>query len=100
MSIGVDLIAAERERQVSVEGWTESHDASVHDSDDLAMAASLYAMPQRKRHADMLWWLWPWDASWWKPTPQDRIRELVKAGALIAAEIDRLKMAGDLSGGK
>jgi hypothetical protein len=32
--------------------------------------------------------LWPWDESWWKPG--DRIRELAKAGALIAAEIDRL----------
>jgi len=28
--------------------------------------------------------------SHWKPTPDDRVRELVKAGALIAAEIDRL----------
>ncbi|MEM5768085.1 MAG: hypothetical protein AAGU23_06610 [Bacillota bacterium] len=26
-----------------------------------------------------------------KPTPDDRIRELKKAGALIAAEIDRLQ---------
>jgi hypothetical protein len=31
--------------------------------------------------------------AWWKPTPSDRIRELTKAGALIAAEIDRLKRA-------
>ena len=28
---------------------------------------------------------------WWKPTPKNRVRELVKAGALIAAEIDRLQ---------
>ena len=34
--------------------------------------------------------LWPWALSQWKPTPDDRIRELTKAGALIAAEIDRL----------
>jgi hypothetical protein len=34
--------------------------------------------------------LWPWDPSWWKPSP-DPIRNLVKAGALIAAEIDRLQ---------
>jgi hypothetical protein len=32
---------------------------------------------------------WPWDASWWKP--KDVIRNLVRAGALIAAEIDRLR---------
>lgn len=35
---------------------------------------------------------WPWDPSWWKPSP-DPIRNLVKAGALIAAEIDRLRVA-------
>ena len=34
--------------------------------------------------------MWPWEANWWKPTPEDRIKELAKAGALIAAEIDRL----------
>jgi hypothetical protein len=33
---------------------------------------------------------WPWDQDWWKPSP-DPIRNLVKAGALIAAEIDRLQ---------
>lgn len=32
----------------------------------------------------------PWDNEWWKPSPDDRKRELVKAGALIAAAIDRL----------
>lgn len=36
---------------------------------------------------------WPWDASWWKPSP-DPIANLVKAGALIAAEIDRLQRKG------
>jgi hypothetical protein len=34
---------------------------------------------------------WPFDRSWYKPTPENRIRELEKAGALIAAEIDRLQ---------
>lgn len=33
---------------------------------------------------------WPWHSSWWKPS-DDPIRNLVKAGALIAAEIDRLQ---------
>lgn len=36
---------------------------------------------------------WPWEAEAFKPTPDDRVRELVKAGALIAAEIDRLGRA-------
>jgi hypothetical protein len=32
----------------------------------------------------------PWDYKWWKPS-KDPIKNLVKAGALIAAEIDRLQ---------
>lgn len=32
---------------------------------------------------------WPWDNKWWKPS-DDPIKNLIKAGALIAAEIDRL----------
>lgn len=37
---------------------------------------------------------WPWDPSWWKPSP-DPVANLVKAGALIAAEIDRLRATTD-----
>lgn len=33
---------------------------------------------------------WPWSLNWWKPS-SDPIKDLVKAGALIAAEIDRLQ---------
>jgi hypothetical protein len=55
-------------------------------------------MPVRERiytHPNS--WLpgwWPWAERFWKPTPDDRVRELVKAGALIAAEIDRLTAKG------
>ena len=35
-------------------------------------------------------WDWPWAKKWWKPS-DDPVRNLVKAGALIAAEIDRLE---------
>jgi hypothetical protein len=33
---------------------------------------------------------WPWAEKWWKPS-EDQVRNLVKAGALIAAEIDRIQ---------
>jgi hypothetical protein len=85
---GVGLIAAERRRQVEAEGWRTKHD-DRHDRDELALAAARYALPARHRIAVA----WPWDASSWRPTPDDRMRELVKAGALIAAEIDRLGRA-------
>ena len=85
---GIDLIAAERRRQIDEEGWTKRHDDD-HDREEIAMAAVVYACPQRYR--ERVWFAWPWDDEWYKPTPDNRIRELVKAGALIAAEIDRLE---------
>jgi hypothetical protein len=92
---GVGLIAAERRRQVEVEGYDASHDAAHNNADDLALAGATYALTADMR---ILWHkrqpvTWPWGAPYWKPTPDDRMRELVKAGALIAAAIDRLAAA-------
>lgn len=84
-SRGVELIAAERRRQIEVEGWTAEHDAQ-HKGGELSLAAAVYAVPNHLRGILMV--LWPWDSFWYKP--KDRIRDLVRAGALIAAEIDRL----------
>jgi hypothetical protein len=103
---GAALIAAERQRQVSAEGWTPEHDAG-HVGDDLAVAACCYALPNTMRRwktvrqgpgrdgrselrSYSVPTLWPWEGRAWKPSVDDRVRELVKAGALIAAEIDRL----------
>ena len=89
---GIQLISEERQRQVEKEGWTPEHD-DQHFCDELATAGAVYALPERQRESQ---WpkstpkLWPWDSEWYKPTPDDRIKELAKAGALIAAEIDRL----------
>lgn len=89
MSFGLELIAEERQRQIDSEGWTYQHDDGHHDG-ELARAAACYAIPKFWRSCAVLSVLWPWRDTWWKPTPDDRIRELVKAGALIVAEIDRL----------
>lgn len=80
---GVELIAAERERQVSSEGWTPEHDDGHRDG-ALAHAAAVYAS-DRVDIADV--WPWPGEA----PKIKDEISNLVRAGALIAAEIDRLQ---------
>ena len=98
MKTGSELIVEERARQISVEGWTPGHD-DEHDENQLALAAACYALPPDvrcwgeplKRFTNFFNALWPWDSKWWKPTPNDRVRELAKAGALIAAEIDRLQ---------
>ncbi len=111
---GVDLIAEERARQVESEGWSAEHD-DEHDCFEMSMAAVCYAAPERiyiERHSAI-------GVSFFDPFPDDwsdkrfaygerrdnpgnvppdpdtytrdeRIDLLVKAGALIAAEIDRI----------
>jgi hypothetical protein len=87
---GVERIAAERKRQIEEEGWTEKHD-DQWEHGELAEAAATYASLPHWEGRFINWRkiLWPWDDEWYKPET-DRIRELEKAGALIAAEIDRL----------
>ena len=95
---GIELIAAERARQVEKEGWTAEHD-DEHDNEDLALAACYYALPApmpitygRGEYIIGPDSLFPgeWSEEWMK-RGDDKIRNLVKAGALIAAEIDRLQ---------
>lgn len=80
---GVERIANERRRQLDVLGWNDEHD-DEHVDEELAHAAAYYAIPVTARSGDM----WPWRSP--PPPSGDRIHELEKAGALIAAEIDRL----------
>ena len=96
----IDEIAAERARQISAEGWTAEHDDG-HAKGDLARAAASYALwgtgvpLNGQRHVGSFrtepYSIWPWSGEWWKP--RDRRRNLVKAGALIVAEIERLDRA-------
>ena len=112
---GLDLISAERDRQVEEEQWTPDHD-DKHWDGSLARAAACYASPIkifcRRESPDGVSFddPWPWDSKWDKRfsygerrensgnsrphpktyTPVERIDLLKKAGALIAAEIDRL----------
>lgn len=81
----------ERRRQVSAEGCSTKLD-DVYQGSELALAAAWYATPPFTRFAldanDMS--LWPIS---WLPTsfkPGNRRRELVKSGALIIAELERL----------
>lgn len=97
-------VLAERQRQVAAEGWSHKHDDQYKNT-ELAFAASCYAF-----HAAAASWdledngipydshpvpkQWPWDPSWWRPT--DARRDLVKAGALILAEIERIDRAAGI----
>lgn len=92
---GVELIAAERQRQMDQEGWTMAHD-DEHDSGELAAAGAAYAInaadqlhPYSQGDGNNEPVCWPWGRECWKP--KDPLRDLVRAGALIAAEIDRIQ---------
>lgn len=116
---GAEMIAAERQRQIEKEGWTPEHD-DEHDDSSLLLAAICYAAPVRiyvrDDYAQSIEFRDPWPKSWsegWDKrgsygdayergngiaspdsyTHKERIDLLTKAGALIAAEIDRLQRA-------
>ena len=94
----VDVLA-ERRRQVEVEGWTSNHDDKHYDG-SMAMAAACYASnaaawaarvtPKLREQYTVLSpsFRWPWALEWWKPKSQRQ--DLVRAAALILAEIERL----------
>jgi hypothetical protein len=95
MKTGIEIITDERKRQIVEEGFDFKRDDG-YDSQQLARAAACYAEPIRPLSEawfgrDLRLENWPWARSWWKPSPENRIKELAKAGALIAAEIDRLQ---------
>lgn len=94
---GVEMIATERKRQIEEEGFDTKHDEENIDG-ELALAAACYAAPepvfvkQQVNPLDIRFrdaWPWSWGIEWDKRFKHDRLRSLVIAGALIAAEIER-----------
>lgn len=95
-------VLTERVRQIQQEGWSPSHD-DKHDKGELAGAAIAYAIAGQfeentalaefeKSRFNRIWSecrsFWPWSLGWWKP--KDRRRNLIRATALLIAEIERL----------
>lgn len=81
-------VLTERQRQLTDEGWTPEHD-DQHNDGEIAGAAATYALSAADYIASVPFHrTWPWQNHWWKPTTPRR--DLVKAGALILAEIERL----------
>lgn len=96
---GIELIKQERERQISEEGYDANHD-DEHDLGELGLAAALYALPYDAQQGGQplitqddfinLHIVLETGCEFYvKPEP-NKLRRMVKAGALIAAEIDRL----------
>ena len=92
MKTGAELITEERQRQIEVEGYDANHDAGefINALVDSAISYSLY-----DTNSSMSESFWPWDMKYFKP--KDRQRNLVRAGALIAAAIDRLQNENNMS---
>lgn len=93
---GIEMIAAERKRQIDVEKFSELHDQCYRNG-ELTSAAICYAGVAKAQEKIKTYAVpigptdgcWPWAQIWWKPSA-DPVRNLEKAGALIAAEIDRI----------
>ncbi|WP_333900154.1 hypothetical protein [Agrobacterium pusense] len=91
-------VTAERRRQIETEGWDNVHDDG-HTNFEMTKAAISYAQAaaisdrDRKREfaAKNVPSRWPWSKNWWKP--KDRRADLVRAAALLIAEIERLDRA-------
>lgn len=104
----IDEIASERKRQVEAEGYDAAHDDS-HDKGELVLAACCYAAPDRvyvkDDRASGFFFVdpWPWELHYdkrrydgnmvmpnYRNSSSRRRKLLVKAAALIVAEIERL----------
>lgn len=87
-------VAAERRRQIEREGWTPEHD-DEHGDHSMAIAAACYALADVRAalavqtvHVYELWQWTGWASSWFKP--KDRRRNMIRAAALLLAEIERM----------
>ena len=94
---GLDRIANARREQIQVHGHTAEHDREVHADGSIAKAASAYALAACGATISVQAYPWPNPPrSVWPYDPEDgddlerRIQQLAAAGALCAAEIDRL----------
>lgn len=87
---GAALVCKERKRQVEEEGFHKGHD-SDHIFQELPHAGAYYMLDQATRDVfDGYHEIWPWREEGFKPTPDNRKREVVKGAALGCAEIDRI----------
>lgn len=126
MKTGIELITQERTRQIEVEGFTDLKDEDYTAMQLSGAAGCYIASAQQKYfevythgnedgkytrfqiYQDGYWprsgkyvrakWVdgWPWSKEWDKRDKHNVRRSLVIAGALIAAELDRLSDIQDI----
>ena len=89
---GVERIATERRRQIEAEGYDAKHDEAypARVFFEAAAAYTMVAIDRRNAHMVLdLFWPKEWDIKYFKPS-DGTLRNAEKAGALMAAGIDRL----------
>ncbi|MET3820464.1 hypothetical protein ACVK00_003151 [Burkholderia sp. PvR073] len=87
MSKAVRDVLAERHRQILHEGMTPDQDDRYTEA-ELSRAAAAYILSACGFSNAITLDFWPWSTDWWKPTTPRR--NLVKAAALIFAEMERI----------
>jgi hypothetical protein len=93
---GMAAVILERIRQITVEGYDSANDDNTP-LGELAKAAACYCGSARlqlmgaKASELDLPAIWPWEEACWKP--KDPRRDLVRAAALIIAQIDVIDRA-------
>ena len=102
--VGTKLIEQYREEQISKHNWSVQHDIDVNNDGQLVLGAVAYLLGSNPitvltpsgPAVIVAEQLWPnnWSKRWLKLS-DNRVKDLSKAGALIAAEIDRLLQTSD-----
>lgn len=94
-----DEIETERQRQIYEEGYTPNHDFAEHCDNELIIAAAGYCqvainidlfIDENGEPRGMYPIFWPMSPNPWPLKPQSKRRSLIKAAALIVAEIERM----------
>jgi len=98
MKTGIERITEERTRQITHEGWSQTHDAE-HSAGVLCAAGTCYEIVAdiQAQHGECRVAMpktWPWEERWWKPAT-NAARNYEKAGALFKAEADRYRWFRD-----
>jgi len=94
MITGIEIIAKERQRQIDYVGKKPETHCDIEDG-QLRKAAVAYSFAhnhfknqsESNKRPPIIF---PFDSFFWNPDKENDIKNLAKAGAYIAAEIDRL----------
>ncbi len=90
MKTGAELIAIERDEQIKKHGFTKQHDADTHDNGNIVDAVKCILENKSAKDFPL-----GWENFAGKITKKKYKEKLIIAGALLAAEVDRLQTFGN-----